>query len=87
LRDAALDWREVEGELVALDLRESRYLAVNRTGRLLWVALAEGATRDDLVERLVETFGIEQSRAEHDVDAFTAELDSRGLLAREPSGA
>ena len=38
--DADLDWREVEGELVALDLRESRYLAVNRTGQVLWAALA-----------------------------------------------
>jgi hypothetical protein len=87
LRDAALDWREIEGELVALDLSESRYLAVNRTGKVLWSALVEGATRDDLVERLVETFGIERTRAEQDVDAFTAELESRGLLAREqPAG-
>jgi hypothetical protein len=87
LRDAALDWREIEGELVALDLSESRYLAINRTGKVLWSALAEGATRDELVERLEETFGIERTRAEQDVDAFTAELESRGLLAREqPSG-
>jgi len=73
--------------LVALDLHKSRYLAVNRTGKVLWAALAEGATRDDLVERLVETFGVERARAENDVDAFTAELDSRGLLTREGSDA
>ena len=73
--------------MVALDLRESRYLAVNRTGKLLWAALAEGTTRDDLVDRLVDAFDIERARAEHDVDAFTAELDSRGLLTRERSGA
>jgi hypothetical protein len=85
LRDADLDWREVEGELVALDLRESRYLAINRSGRVLWAALAEGATRDQLVERLVEAFGIERARAAADVDAFTAELESRDLLVRERS--
>ena len=73
--------------MVALDLRESRYLAVNRTGKVLWAALADGATRDDLVERLVATFGVERSRAENDVDAFTAELESRGLITREESGA
>jgi hypothetical protein len=39
LRDADLEWREVEGDLVVLDLRESRYLAINRTGRALWAAL------------------------------------------------
>jgi hypothetical protein len=83
LRDADLDWREVEGELVALDLRDSRYLAVNRTGQVLWAALAEGATRDQLVERLTDTFGIDDARAAADVDAFTAELESRDLLVRE----
>lgn len=83
LRDADLDWREVEGELVALDLRESSYLAVNRTGRVLWGGLAAGETRDELIERLVEAFGIERKRAAADVDAFTAELESRGLLVRE----
>jgi Coenzyme PQQ synthesis protein D (PqqD) len=87
LRDADLDWREVEGELVALDLRESRYLAINRTGRVLWSALAEGATQDELIERLVESFDIERARAVADVEAFTAELESRDLLVREQSQA
>jgi Coenzyme PQQ synthesis protein D (PqqD) len=83
LRDQDLDWREVEGELVALDLRESRYLAINRSGQVLWAALADGATEDELVERLVEAFEIERARAAADVDAFTTELESRGLLAKE----
>jgi Coenzyme PQQ synthesis protein D (PqqD) len=87
LRDADLDWREVEGELVALDLRESRYLAVNRTGRVLWAALAEGSSRDELVEQIAGEFGVERARAEADVDAFTAELESRGLLVRGQSPA
>jgi Coenzyme PQQ synthesis protein D (PqqD) len=85
LRDADLDWREVEGELVALELRESRYMAVNRTGQVLWAALAEGASREELIDRLVETFDIERERAAADVDAFITELESRGLLVREQS--
>jgi hypothetical protein len=68
---------------VALDLRESRYLAINETGKVLWGALTDGATHEELVERLVDTFGVDQSRAATDVDAFTTELDSRGLLVPE----
>ena len=87
LRDADLDWREVEGELVALDLRESRYLAINRSGQVLWAALAdgEGATRDELIERLAGAFEIDRERAAADVDAFTGELESRDLLVRDQS--
>lgn len=85
LRDTDLDWREVEGELVALDLRESRYLSVNRTGRVLWSALATGATREELVDSVVEAFAIDRTKAGADVDAFTNELDSRGLLIVDAS--
>jgi Coenzyme PQQ synthesis protein D (PqqD) len=85
LRSADLDWREVEGELVVLDLRESRYLAINRTGRILWTNLVEGATRQDLIDQLAEAFDINPARAANDVDAFTAELESRGLLVATDS--
>jgi Coenzyme PQQ synthesis protein D (PqqD) len=85
LRDVDLDWREVEGELVVLDLRESRYLAINRTGQALWADLVEGTTHDELIERLVEAFDIEPARAATDVDAFTTELESRGLVVRDQS--
>jgi hypothetical protein len=80
LRPDALDWREVEGEIVALDVRASTYLAVNATGASIWPALLEGATRDELVNRLQGRFEIDQSRAEADVDAFLATLRQRDLL-------
>lgn len=67
-------------------MRQSRYLAVNETGKHLWAALAEGSTRDELVQGLVDAFEVERSRAEADVDAFAAELESRGLLVREDAG-
>jgi hypothetical protein len=87
LREADVDWREVAGELIVLDLRESRYLAINRTGQVLWTALANGATKEVLIERLIEAFGIDRSRAVGDVEAFTSELDSRGLLEHERADA
>jgi coenzyme PQQ synthesis protein D (PqqD) len=81
LRPDALSWREVDGELVAIDTLTSTYLGANPTGLLLWEALAAGATRDDLASRLVETYGIDRERAEADVDRFLEALRTRGLLA------
>jgi hypothetical protein len=83
LRDGELDWREVEEQVVALDLRTQQYLAVNRAGRALWQELVSGATQDELVDRLIASFGIDQSIAERDVAAFIADLDAQGLLVRE----
>lgn len=80
LRADALDWREVEGQVVVLDRAGSVYLAVNATGAALWPAIVEGATRTQLVQMLLDTFDVESARAEGDVDTFVASLSERGLL-------
>lgn len=80
LRAGAVEWREVEGEVVALDLDSSEYLAVNRTGAVIWPLLVEGATREELAARLATSYTIDRSSAERDVDRFLAALSQRGLL-------
>lgn len=80
LRQGAASWREIEGETVLLDLENSVYLGLNAAGTTLWPALAEGATRADLVDRLTAAFGIDRTVAEADVDAFVESVRERGLL-------
>lgn len=80
LRGEGLSWREVEDEIVAVDMRASTYLSANPSGKLLWETLAAGTTREELVERLVETFEIDAERAGADVDAFVGQLREQGLL-------
>ncbi len=84
LRRGELEWREVERQILALDLNDSHYLRINRTGRELWTALLEGATRVELAERLMKKYGIDPERAESDVSTFVDQLDERGLIVREP---
>lgn len=73
-------WREVDGEVIALGLESSTYFGTNSSGSLLWKRLAEGTTRAELVDELVATFELEPERAQADVDAFVADLRTRGLL-------
>ena len=77
-----LEWREVEGEIVALDLDDSVYLAANASGALLWRTLGEGTTRAELVAQLAEAYALPPAEAERDVTAFLARLDERGYLER-----
>ena len=76
-------WREVDGRVLALDLRESRYLASNESARLLWQRLLEGTTPAELAQCLVEAYGLDEEQAERDVGAFLAELERRGLLTTD----
>lgn len=81
LRENDLDWREIGDEIVVLDLRGAVYFAVQGSGAILWRRLAETASRDRLVEALVNTYGIDTARAGGDVDEFLTTLNERGLLA------
>jgi hypothetical protein len=81
LRTSDLEWREIEDEVIAVDVKTSTYLSANGSGMLLWQELAKGTTKETLVDRLVEAYGIGRERAEADVDGFLEELGSRGLLA------
>jgi hypothetical protein len=69
--------------VVAVDLNNSAYVGTNESGVLLWRRLAEGTTREQLVDELVDAFGIEPARAAEDVHRFLHELDARNLLERE----
>jgi Coenzyme PQQ synthesis protein D (PqqD) len=80
LRRDALDWREVEGEIVAIDLESSNYLAGNRSAAVLWPALVEGTTRDALADLLIANFEVDRASAESDVDRFLTVLADHGLL-------
>ena len=79
---ADIDWREIDGEVVILDRREGRYLAVNPSGTVLWPALVEGASEDSLVDRLAGRYSIDRDRARADVREFLDWLTGQGLLER-----
>ena len=76
----AVEWREMDDEIVALDLRRGVYLALNRTATTLWPLIVEGTTQAVLVERLKEEFSLDDADARRDVEAFLAQLQELELL-------
>ena len=81
LRVDDLHWREIDGEVIALEARGSTYVAANGAGTLLWRALAEGTTPEALADELVRAYGIDRARAAEDIEHFLAQLTDQGLLA------
>jgi hypothetical protein len=82
LRSKELTWREVDGEIIALDLTSSLYFTANRTGTLLWTHLVEGARLSDLTALLAARYTLTEGDARHHVSSFIALLDSHSLLER-----
>ena len=74
-------WREVDGEVVALELKDSVYYSIGGSGNVLWTLLADGATKDDLVATLTAEYSdVEPATAEADVEEFIGAGLEQGLI-------
>ena len=73
-------WHQVDDEIVVLDLNASSYLSINETGTHIWPLLESGATRNELIDSIVDAFDIDGETAGADVDIFIADLVDRGLV-------
>jgi hypothetical protein len=84
LDPAAVSFREVGGEVVVLDVRNSSYVTVNEAGAVLWRLLASGATLDDLAGALVDRFALDADAARRDARAFLESLTARRFVVTVP---
>ncbi len=78
-----LMWREVEDEVIVLDMRTWTYMGINGSGTVLWKKIARGANPSALVDCLRETYEIDEQVAARDVEAFLSMLREHGLLRSE----
>lgn len=85
LRAHDITWREIDGDLVILDLRSSTYMTANASGAVLMKELTEERTDDELVRALVDAYGITHDQAEADVRSFVQVLADGGLLEVQES--
>jgi len=85
-RDDGVVWRELEGEVVLLDLRSSMYFTLNSTGKLLWDVLAQPATAQSLAASIVDAYGVSDAQAASDVEAFLGALAAHDLVQSTPDG-
>jgi hypothetical protein len=79
-----VEWRDLEGQVVALDLGTSDYLKLNESGTVLWTLVAAGATEAQLTDALVARFDIEPVRAHADAVSFVGRLRDLALV-EEPA--
>lgn len=80
LRERAVAWQQVDGETILLDLAASTYLGINQSRSVLWPALVDGSTPQNLVTRLCETYDVTEQKAAVDVDVFLRTCQEPGFF-------
>lgn len=73
-------WREAEGQLLVLHVPTSQYAELNASAAVLWEAMVEGATTEELERALTSRYDLTPDRAAADVEAFLSSLRRAGLL-------
>ena len=76
--------REAAGKYIVLplggELDLGSLITLNETGAFLWRLLENGASRQELVEALLEEYDVDKERAEKDLDALLAKMNAVGVL-------
>lgn len=65
---------------VLLDTDHGRFYGLNPTGSVIWKALAEGHSVEQITRDLTARFDAPPDRVRADVTALVAQLRDRGLL-------
>ena len=72
--------RRVDDETVILDVASGRYFALNDVGGFIWNYLEHDCSQEDLVDAVVEAYGIDQPQASADVGELLDQLRKRRLI-------
>jgi hypothetical protein len=61
-------WKELENELVVLNLKDGSYFTFNESARQIWSCLIENQDLNTIVENLVNKYSISTIQATNDVE-------------------
>lgn len=79
-RDDSLMVREIDGELLVLDMRSSQIHQLNRTAGFIWRMCEGGATPQIIAAALVNEFAVDEETALEDAAKTLTRLQSLNLL-------
>jgi hypothetical protein len=72
--------RQVDGEMVILDLESGTYYGLDPVGARAWALLAAGHTLDETCAALLEEYEVEPERLARDIRALADALAAQGLV-------
>ena len=77
--------KEIAGECVVVAVDEALDLngmiTLNATAKTMWLLLAKGADREELIKALTDEYDVSRELAAEAVDRFTSKLEELGFLA------
>lgn len=67
--------------MVLLNLKTRRYFGISEVGKYIWEQLLEGASHQEICDRVAQKYGKQSFEVCADVDAFVHSLIAHELVA------
>jgi Coenzyme PQQ synthesis protein D (PqqD) len=77
--------RDLDGELVLLDLRTGVYCSLDPLGTRIWTLAQQGRALADVVRLVVDEYEVSPERFSADLLRFIASLREKGLVQVDPA--
>jgi len=74
--------RRFDSTAVLVNIATNRVFELNETGAKVWELLGEGVGADEIVQRLVGEFDVEEQQAADQVRNLIVQFETEGLLVR-----
>jgi coenzyme PQQ synthesis protein D (PqqD) len=73
-------WRDLEGEIVILNLTSVVYFSVDGVGTRIWILMSEQVTTEDIIRKLISEFDVEEAQLRSDMESLVKDLAGQGLI-------
>jgi hypothetical protein len=73
-------WRNVNDEVVILNLKSGEYYTLNDVGQFVWLAVADKRNMEEIRQKVVDTFDVSPEKASEDIESFISRMLDEGLL-------
>jgi Coenzyme PQQ synthesis protein D (PqqD) len=73
-------WRDLDGEIVILNLTSGVYFSVDGVGTRIWTLMAEQVATEEIVRRLISEFEVEEAQLRSDMESLVKDLAGQGLI-------
>ncbi len=73
-------WRNVNEEVVILNLKSGEYFTLNDVGQFVWLAVADQKNMEEIRQKVVDAFDVSPKKASEDIEEFISRMLDEGLL-------
>ncbi len=77
--------REVAGSNIVVPIGDAQMsfngiMTLNDVGTFIWKILEKGAEREEIIDRVLETYDVARPKAEQDIDKYLNKLRDKNLI-------